>query len=253
MIVYPGMPNLAQSLLSSVGLLSRVTTRYCLRAPMEARYPPPASGNKPLVVMLHGYAGGVGEFRDLYARLRLAVGDLFDFALVDTLDPEMAVSPEAHLWRVDAYLDAHRLTTRELYFLCYSLSGLIARRYAYLADVLPRVRALVLLATPNGGINWWNVLPLHWMRSHGFDARFNARFPAQRHIRYQLLAGTAGANWVEGVPNDGVVGLRSVLRLTEFAEPGAIVQAHQYPLNHWELLRDPQVAADIAAFLRVVA
>ena len=108
----------------------------------------------------------------------------------------------------------------------------------------------VLIGTPNGGVNWWNVLPIHWVRSLGFDERFNQRFPAQRHIRYQLITGTRGANYVEGIPNDGVVGLRSATRLTAFAEPGTLVETRRYPLNHWALLENAQVAADIEAFLR---
>jgi len=251
-IVSSDVPTLAESVLSLVGYLSRVTTQFYLHAPLATRYPPPGEGSKPLIVMLHGYAGTVGEFDYLYHHLRRTVGEVFDFGLVDLLDPEMRDAPEAHLWRLDAYLEAYRLTTRDLYFLCYSLSGLIARCYTHRGNAAARVRALTMIATPNGGINWWNLLPIHWMRSAGFHTRFNAVYPALSTIRYQLLAGTKGANLVEGLPNDGVVGRWSVETLLDCADQDAAIVTCCYPLDHWALLRDPRVAADIAAFFQRV-
>jgi len=215
--------------------------------------PTPAGGTeKPLIVLVHGYEGSVSEFRALIACLQPALGDRFDFALVDTLDPSMGLAPEENAARIDEYLTAHSLQSRDLYFICHSLGGLIARCYSHRGNAASRVRALTMIATPNGGINWWNILPIHWMRSAGFTERFNAIYPALSAIRYQLLVGTKGANLVEGAPNDGVVGRWSVEAFLGCGDHCTAVMTRCYPLDHWALLRDPQVAADIAAFFPYV-
>ena len=206
--------------------------------------PLPAQSDKPVIVFIHGYQGAVSEFAELYHRLHTALGDRFDFAAVDTLDPTMDGSPDENARRVVEYLAEHHLASRDIYLICHSLGGLIARRITHLPDS-PPIRAIVMLATPNGGINSWNLLPIHWMRSHGFTERFASRYPAIRPIRYLVLAGTKGANLLEGFPNDGVVSLQSALALNGDAE----IETKTYPLDHWGLLKDEQVVGDIEEFL----
>jgi len=59
-------------------------------------------------------------------------------------------------------------------------------------------------------------------------------------------------NLLEGQLNDGVVGLWSVMRFAECNTAGAEVKVTTYPNDHWSLLRNKQVAQDIATFLQEV-
>ena len=224
------------------------TLRHPREAAPAAVAAPAADSARPVILLVHGYEGSTGEFAPLYDRLQSALGTRFDLALVDTLDPSMGMAPEENVARIDDYLQRHALQTRELYFVCHSLGGLIGRCYTHQGQAAARVRGLVMIATPNGGINWWNVLPIHWMRSAGFAERFNAAYPVRGDIAYQLLLGTRGANVMEGLPNDGVVGRWSVEEFAACTADPARITLHSYPLDHWALLNDPRVAEDITGF-----
>ena len=238
---------LLRFLRATVGLGFRLLARLQLSPPPVVCAPPGADG-KPLVVMLHGYQGSAAEFGALYHYLYDAIGDRFDFVLVDTLDPSMGLSPEENARRVADYLAERGLSSRTLYLIGHSAGGLIARCFSHLPDA-PPIRAMVLIATSNGGINLWNLLPIHWMRTAGFDARFNARYPARPPTRYLLIAGTRGNNLPEGQPNDRVVGQWSVRRFLQFADPNTHLRTVDYPLDHWALLRSSEVAEEIRRFV----
>ena len=253
MTIEPELTQWAKKCRALVGWLFRATATMRHARVDTPRVPAYAAGaEKPLIVLLHGYQGSVNEFYSLVDYWRDSLGNTFDFALVDTLDPEMGLTPEENAARIDDYLACHHLQARDIYFVCHSLGGLIARCYTHRGACAAQVRALSMIATPNGGVNWWNVLPIHWMRSSGFSARFNAIYPMQESIRCQLLVGTKGVNLVEGMPNDGVVGRWSVEEFLACADKCAQVDVHDYPLDHWALLRDPHVATDIAAFFQQV-
>lgn len=198
--------------------------------------------------MIHGFQGNPSEFAYLQTALRQALGEYFDFTIIDNLDPGNDPSPDENCRRIADYLAAHHLTTRELYLIGHSMGGLVARRFPYLTDDAA-VKAMVLIATPNGGVNSWNLLPIHWLRSNGFQERINLTCPADPDIRYLLVGGTKGKNFLEGQINDGVVGLWSVLRFIECNARSAEVLLRTYPHDHWGLLRSKRVAHDVAAFL----
>lgn len=247
----PYNERLLQSLRRLVGWGFRTTARFRHRScPEDADVTPPSPHSaKPLIVMIHGFQGDPAEFCQLHAYLRHALGEQFDFAVIDNLDPGMDPSPDENCLRIAAYLFDHGLESRELYLIGHSMGGLVARRFPQLAEKAV-VKAMVLVATPNGGVNGWNLLPIHWLRSKGFHDRINTNCPANPSIRYFLVGGTRGANFLEGQLNDGVVGLWSVLRFIECNESHAAVNVHTYPCDHWGLLRSKPVAHDIAEFLR---
>jgi pimeloyl-ACP methyl ester carboxylesterase len=232
-----------------VGWGFRVTSKARHRNWKDSdEFPLPAPSGKPLLLFIHGYEGAPREFHFLFDILGKTLGERCDLAVVNGLDPSMGLSPDENARRVDAFLTEHGLRDRPLYLIGHSLGGIIARRYACWEEP-PDVRALILIASPNGGVNIWNLLPIHWMRSHGFQARFNDRYPPP-NIPIQLLAGTRGANLFEGFPNDGTVGRRSVARLAELLGENARVEMRSYPLTHTGLLSNAQVAEDIVSFLK---
>lgn len=237
---------------SLVGWGFRLTARHRHNTcpDLIVKQPPPGT-DKPVIVMLHGFQGVPAEFCHLHAYLVHTLGEYFDFALVDTLDPSADLSPDENVQRLEEYLVAHNLKSRELYIIGHSMGGLVARRFPHLVQDQV-VRAIILVATPNGGVNGWNLLPIHWLRSRGFHERVNLCAPAQAHINYMLLAGTKGGNFLEGQLNDSVVGLWSVMHFAECNAAQAEVETHIYPLDHWGLLRNKHVAHDIEAFLRTV-
>ncbi|MHB9130726.1 MAG: alpha/beta fold hydrolase [Armatimonadota bacterium] len=236
--------GIAGSLRALIGWGFNATAKLRHPRTEDGAIPPPAASDKPLIVFVHGYQGAVCEFAEIHRRLYAALGNRFDFAAVDTLDPTMDGSPDENARRVVEYLAAFNLASRDIYLICHSLGGLIARRVTHLPNA-PTIRAIVMLATPNAGIRSWNLLPIHWMRSRGFEQRFTSHYPALRPIRYLVLAGTRGTNLLEGSPNDGVVSLKSALTLNGEAE----IETHTYLLDHWGLLRDEQVVKDIEEFL----
>jgi len=209
---------------------------------------PMPNSAKPLVVMIHGYQGNPGEFHHLTAALHQALGAYFDFTVVDTLDSGNDPSPDENCLRITAFLAEKQLDSRELYLIAHSMGGLSARRFPHLFPEMV-VKAMALIATPNGGVHSWNLLPIHWLRSATFDERINRHCPALPATRYLLVCGTKGSNFLEGKPNDRVVGLWSVMRFQECNEAQADVETRIYPHDHWELLRSDRVADDIAAFL----
>lgn len=190
--------------------------------------------------MVHGFEGCPGELAPLYTALQASLGSSCDLAVVDTLDPGMGDTPEENAAALDTYLTTHGLHGRPLFFIGHSLGGLIIR--CYLARVISgphpnvTVRGVVMLGTPNGGVQAWNLLPIHWMRAATFAERFNAVYP--------LPAGTRGRNLLEARPNDGVVSLHSAQQLT-----GEHVTLRTYPLDHWELLADGAVTEDVVRFI----
>jgi pimeloyl-ACP methyl ester carboxylesterase len=214
------------------------------KAPVD--YVHPEGPGKPLVAMLHGFAGQMVEFAALYAALHERTSDVFDFALVDNLNPGGGSASEENVANFNSYLTAHDLRGRELYLVGHSIGGLVVRQFTHQADT-PSVRAAVLICTPNGGVNAANVLP--WIGSHEFDARFNSRFPIRAGIPHFQLFGTVGANVIEGIPNDQAVGQWSAVRLLDFREPGAEVTVKGYPLDHWKTLSDPASVGDVVEFL----
>jgi pimeloyl-ACP methyl ester carboxylesterase len=210
--------------------------------------PPLRTSATPLVVLLHGFAGAPREMLPLGMALSEAYGAALDVVNIACLDPDMGVTPDDTAARLVQFLAAQHLLTRPLCVIGHSMGGLVARRLAHWPGI-PDLRGVVLIATPNAGLHWWNALPIHWTRSVGFHERFNRLFPARAPVRYQLLVGTHGGNFVEGSPNDGVVGAWSASHLASCpAEPAALA-VHAYPLDHWELLIAPRPTADIVAFV----
>lgn len=239
------------------GLLRRIVG-WVFRVTSKARhsswrdsddFPLPAPSGKPLLLFVHGYEGAPREFHFLFETLGKALGGQFDLAVVDGLDPSMGLTPDDSARRVEDFLTEHGLRDRPLYLIGHSLGGIVARRFACW-DNPPDVRAIVMIASPNGGVNIWNLLPIHWMRSRGFQISFNDRYPPPAGLPVQLFAGTRGANLFEGFPNDGTVGRWSVARLVELLGDHAPVEMHTYPLSHTGLLCDDRVAGDITAFLQ---
>ncbi|MHB9023768.1 MAG: alpha/beta hydrolase [Armatimonadota bacterium] len=214
-------------------------------------FPLPAPSDKPLILFVHGYEGAPREFHFLYEALGKAFRERCDLAVVDGLDPTMGLSADGNAHRVDEFFTEHGLRDRPVYIIGHSMGGIIARRYAC-RDEVKDIRAFVMIATPNGGINLWNLLPIHWMRSRGFQARFNDCYPPPPGIPVLLIAGTRGIYPFEGYPNDGTVGCWSVDRLKDLLSNGSHIERLSYPLSHTGLLRDERVAADIAAFIQAV-
>ncbi len=209
---------------------------------------PASESDKPLVVMIHGFQGNPGEFLYLHAALRHALGSYFDFAVVDTLDPGNDPSPDENCRRIADYLEEHHLAARELYLIGHSMGGVVARCYPHLFHEAV-VKAIVLIATPNGGVNSWNLFPIHWLALRGISPAHQC--PLSGEPRYPLPAGGRHQRrqFPRGRVNDGVVGLWSVMRFNECNTVNADVSLHTYPHDHWGLLHSNSVATDIAAFL----
>jgi hypothetical protein len=237
------MPSLHHHAVSAIAKVSKIVAHSHQRL---GNYRHPHGPGKPLVAMLHGFAGAAAQFNKLRAAIHALAGDAFDCAAVDTLDPSGSPTLEGNVAHFDAYLTAHDLRGRELYLVGHSIGGLVIRQFTHLRTA-PLVRAAVLVCTPNGGVNTANVLP--WIGSRNFDARFNRRFPIRAGIPHLQIYGTLGVNPIEGFPNDNVVGRRSALRLLDFCEPGAEVTVKAYPVSHWKVLDNPAVMADVAKFL----
>jgi len=200
------------------------------------------------VLLLPGYYGQLDEFTWFYPALQQALGATCTVAVVDTLDPELGTTPEEPVDQLVDYLTRHGAVGRPLYLVGHSLGGIVARCFTH-HPTGAAVRGVVMLGSPNGGVNIWNLLPIHWMRSRGFAARINARFPLTPGIRYLAIAGTKGHDAIEGFPNDRVVGAWSVLHLAQLARPDITHEEHRLPLDHWELLRDPTVRDLVVSFI----
>jgi len=206
---------------------------------------PPSTG-KPLILFLHGYGGSPRNFYWFYQRLRPVLGERFDFAWL-LMDPGMGMVPEQNALAVVEYLQRYGMGEREIHIMGHSAGGLVGRCYQHLPGA-GNVRSLIMTGTPNGGVNCYNLLPVHWLRSHGFQQRFNDRYPPLPHVRHLLLTGHKGINALEGFPNDNVVGRWSSLQF-----PPEIPLEHQdFPVNHWEIVEDEAVAQAIIRFFSAV-
>jgi len=248
-------PNMVeQAVFGVIGWWFRtvVTTRGDNRADstLITSWSGPHPPNVPVLVMLPGFQGPVSNFHHLCENLHGLLGDRFAYAIVDTLDPGMGPTPEANARLLDAFLDARHLKGRPLYLVGHSMGGLIARCYLHWPERAAHIRGMITIATPHAGVHAWNLAPIHWARSRGFDRRFNANYPLDPSIPFMNISGTRGARMLEGYPNDGVVGLWSVEHARQLAGAPAEMCEEQYYLNHMGLLRERQVAEGIAGFVQ---
>ena len=206
--------------------------------------PVPPSTGKPLFLFLHGYGGSVRNFYWLYQRLNPEIGNQYDFAWL-AMDPGMGDEPEQNAFAVVDFLQQYGVGERDIHIMGHSAGGLVGRCYLHLPEA-GNVRSLIMTGTPNGGVNVYNLLPIHWLRSAGFDKRFNAPYPPKPHVRHLLLTGHKGINALEGFPNDNVVGRWSAKQF-----PPEIPLEHQdFPVNHWEIVENEAVAQAILEFLQ---
>ncbi len=225
-----------------IDFFARQVSRYFTgKHPMP---PLPASTGKPLFLFLHGYGGSTRNFYWLYQRLQPEIGAQYDFAWL-AMDPGMGMVPEDNAHEVVAFLQQYGVGERDIHIMGHSAGGLVARCYMHLPGA-GNVRSLIMTGTPNGGVNCYNLLPVHWLRSAGFDKRFNTPYPPRPEVRHLLLTGRKGNNALEGYPNDNVVGRWSSLELP----PELPLEHHDFPVNHWEIVEDEGVALAILAFLR---
>jgi pimeloyl-ACP methyl ester carboxylesterase len=235
---------MAQAVVANV---FRVQARFLGVERAVPGYTHPRPSGRPVLAMVHGFQGSVSELAPLYTRLRETVGDAWDIAVVDTLDPWLYESPDDGAAALDDFLHTHGLHGPPLALIGYSAGGILARRYCWWPGA-PPIRALALVGCPNGGVRAFNYLPIHWLAQHGFDKRINEPYPLRAQIPHLIVAGTRGANHFESRPNDRVVSLRSVQSAR--AEPGTSVDMRTVHCGHWDLLRSPEVAEMVTTFLR---
>jgi pimeloyl-ACP methyl ester carboxylesterase len=205
--------------------------------------PPPAS-DRPVVLLLHGFYGRPTEFFLLKPALEARLAGCADVAVVTPLDPQMGDDPTDVVGQVAAYIEAGGMQGRPLVLVGHSTGGVIARCCLTWAH---DVRAVVGMGTPNGGVRKLDPVPVHWLRAQGFAARVNTPYPARADVPFLMIAGTRGGSPFEPRPNDGVVSRDSVCTLA-----GPNVTLREFPVDHWQLLRDPAVVDAVATFIATV-
>ncbi|MFQ6113350.1 MAG: hypothetical protein ACE5NG_04570 [bacterium] len=211
---------------------------------------------KPVIVMMHGFAGNISNFHDFTPNLqeelgKIGMGQVFnEFYLVYGMDADMNWNdgPDHNAEVLDNFLKEKNIKYRDIYFICHSMGGLIARRYTHWQEPAPDIKAVVMLGTPNGGVN---SAIMHWVQSSGFPNSFNKPYPGKSHLYYFLGVGKKGGNAAEGFPNDGVVGKWSVTRFLDYSGR-ATVETKEYNVDHMGLLKSTDVARDVARFLKTV-
>ena len=170
----------------------------------------------------------------------------------------MTLSPEEILADVSAKVtNCCGNDDRPLHFVGHSLGGLMVRALlaAQRPDALGRV---VLLGAPNGGseladADRHGALTTPFLENAGPSARalgtgpqdFAAQLPAPDY-EVGVIAGTRGTplgdQWLPK-PNDGLVSVES-------AKLQGMTDFRVYPVSHWRLRSDPDVAAEVVHFLR---
>ncbi len=207
---------------------------------------PPPPSDKPLVLLIYGFYGRPTEFYHLKPALEQALRGRCDVAIVTPLDEAMGESPDDPARQIDAYLEQNGLRGRPLILVGHSTGGVVARRFLAWQPA-PAVLGVVGLGAPNGGVRKFDLVPVHWLRAHGFDARVNVPYPARADVPFLMVVGTGGHDILETAPNDGVVSKASVEALH-----GPNITCTTHSLNHWQLLRDPAVTAEIITFINGV-
>src|SRR3954452_2796218 len=119
----------------------------------SAAHPHPRNALQPMVrrspvpvLLVHGYAGAPSQLRRLGDRLTRE-----GRAVVYVTLPERATG-DIHRSAVSLAAQARALHVPEVDVVGFSLGGIAARQWLVLEDPEVRVRHLVMLATPNGGV-----------------------------------------------------------------------------------------------------
>lgn len=205
------------------------------------------------VVLLHGLGRTRLAMVLLEGELRAAGYETYSIGYAS-----MTLAPEEILKDVSAKVAACcEASDRPVHFVGHSLGGLMVR--ALLAEQRPAALGrVVLLGAPNGGseladADRHGTLTAPFLEHAGPSARalgtgpedFAARLPVP-DFEVGVIAGTRGTplgdQWLPK-PNDGLVSVES-------ARLEGMTDFRVYPLSHWRLRSDPEVAAEVVHFLR---
>ncbi len=212
--------------------------------PLEAEPEPEA------VILLHGLGRSARAMRPLASRLSEA-----GYAVHNVSYPSTELPPE----ELDVYLHAQVVgccrDVRRLHFVTHSLGGLLVR--AYLAEhATTRLGRVVMLAPPNGGSEWADLLgdsvPFRWALGPtaaqlGTGADSLPRRLPPPDFELGVIAGTRRINLLGFlvVPgqSDGTVSVESA-RLEGMADFVTV------PTSHSLILRSDAAGSQVVEFLR---
>lgn len=147
-----------------------------------------------------------------------------------------ATGPEQVLDAFEVWLEDQGIPLNNLHIVAHSMGGLLARRFV--TDHPGAARQVFLLGTPSGGVRMLHGLnPAGWCTPAGIGEFNLANPPRPRGPRWYVLAGdyyrdSSGGAFLEGVPNDGVVGTASVLHFVELCGDSVLVEWQRMPLTH---------------------
>jgi len=209
------------------------------------------TGNEK-VVLLHGLGRSEMAMLQLESALTAAGFDVHSVGY-----PSMDEAPDKLLETVAGEIETCCADSKQtVHFVGHSLGGLLIR--AYLADhEQQNMGRVVLLGSPNKGSELADVedteaLPTRVLEMAGPTAKalrtgpggFPASLPPP-HYPVGIIAGTRDnrlANEWLPIPNDGLVSVES-------ARLDGMDDFVSFDVTHWDLRNEPQVAAQVVAFL----
>ena len=191
------------------------------------------------LLLLRGFAGSEEQFSLFWLAALHRLPQNCEAYIVTGVDWSMGAfargGPDEAAADLEAFLADHSIPLANLHIVGHSMGGLVARRFATLHP--GTIRQVFLLGTPNGGVGMLNGMNLEgWCTPAGIG-EFNRLNPPQPDIDWHLLAGDhyrdrlGGAFW-EGVPNDGVVAVSSVLAFRELLPDSVDCEMEVLPLTH---------------------
>ena len=210
------------------------------------------TGNEK-VVLLHGLGRSEMAMLQMESALTEAGFDVHSIGY-----PSMDEAPDALLKTIAEKIEACCADSKQtVHFVGHSLGGLLIR--AYLAGhEQQNLGRVVLLGTPNRGSELADVedtesVPTRLLEMAGPTAKalrtgpggFPATLPPP-HYSVGIIAGTRDnrlANEWLPIPNDGLVSVES-------ARLDGMDDFVSFDVTHWDLRSDPQVALQVAAFLK---
>jgi Tol biopolymer transport system component len=100
----------------------------------------------------------------------------------------------------DCYIPSFSPTAPEMNIVAHSMGGLISRVYIHKHENVKKVNKLIMLATPNGGFTWINLLKMFLKRAekdmtYASMKVFNQQIPNLHDQRFYFLAGRGDKGW----------------------------------------------------------
>jgi len=220
----------------------------------EAPFVEPAAGGEThRVLFLHGFHGYPLQFYLYWLAAAKQLPPSCELYLVTGVRGSMGAmddGPDAAVGDLEDFLSEQDIPLENLHIVAHSMGGLVTRRFATLHP--EALRQVFLLGTPSGGVRKIHLLNLKGWPTPGGIESFNEAHPPVPGIDWFLVAGdlyrdhTGGAFW-EGVPNDGVISVESVLRFAELCGDSVSCEWETFPVGHptWNwgenLLESPRV------------